>query len=137
MEPLFEYEDVVKIRYYKSSKIWGGRGVVNETAYRIIDVIPVDRLGNHIETDLIVDTRSSSDIMVFGYEYVLDGLINGCFVQQSEDETKDYIACYITRANHYPVQYAARVEGNGNEYNYNVGYDNYTILQDYFKFNTS
>ena len=31
----------------------------------------------------------------------------------------------------------SRVEGNGSEYNYNVGIDNYTILQDYFKFNTS
>lgn len=136
VEPLFEYEDVVKIRYYLDCSINGNSfgNIVNETAYRIIDINPVDAYNNVINFDLVIDTRYKSEKTIYGYEYVLDGLINNQFIQNTNS---DKVLCCLTRANHYPVRYVSRVEGNGSEYNYNVGIDNYTILQDYFKFNTS
>lgn len=140
-EPLFGYEDVVKVRYYLDCSVNGSSigNVINETAYRIIDINAVNQYLNPIDFDLTIDTRYTGDKDIYGYEYILDGLVNEKFIQAASKYDSDYdnVKCYITRANHYPVQYMTRVEGNGYEYNYNVGYDNYTILQDFFKFNTS
>lgn len=139
LEPLFGYEDVIKARYYKEFKDASNNAasIVNETTYRIIDINAVDMYLNPIDFDIVVDARYNGETNIYGYEYILDGLLNSDYIDVDIADENSSIYCCLTRANHYPVQYMSRVEGNGSEYNYNIGYDNYSILQDYFKFNTS
>jgi len=47
------------------------------------------------------------------------------------------VSAFIMYAAQYPVKYASKIVGNAYEFNQLVGYENYSILRDHFKFNTT
>lgn len=114
-DQVFNNEDVIKLRYYMDvsvidNDIINTGEIINETTYRIINI------------DSSIDGE---------YVYTLNGLINvDLFV-------KDNVHTVMTYAAENPVRYMTRVEGRGYEYNEYIGYDNYSIIKDQFKFNNS
>lgn len=117
-DQVFNKEDVIKIRYYMdvslNSSLCGK--IINETAYRIIDVNGID--------------QDPSTMIYGGYEYTINGIPNTNLLENPN------VQAYITYAAHCPVQYTSKIIGDGFEYNHVIGYENYSILVDQFKFNS-
>ena len=107
-EQVFNNEDVVKIRYYMDVSTSENK-IINETAYRIINVV------KNVSTD--------------AYEYTLNGLPNTVLLDSSN------VNAYIMYAASHPVMYLTNIIGNAYEYNEVIGYENYSIIRDYFNFN--
>jgi len=133
-EPLFNVEDVVKIRYDRNYNIPDKEGTshkyntISETAYRITKI--------YVHTDNARIDMSRIDFEKFDktkikkYEYVINGRLNETLMVDSTITTS------IMYANQYPVHYVTNVIGDGVEFNKNIGYDDYHVLYDQFVFDS-
>lgn len=126
---LFNVEDVVKIRYCMNGDIYSqneysienssldfaSNHIINETAYRIINVS--SNINDENRENLI-------------YEYTLNGLINTTLLNSSDVHT------YIMYAAQHPVRYSTKILSDAYEFNDIIGFENYSILRDHFNFNS-
>lgn len=126
----FNIGDVIKLRYISTEMIidpstkeisYYDNGIINEAAYRIIDIKQ--------EADDNIDCEY---IGFNVYKYTLNGLVPNISVSDTEDN----IQVYMMLANQYPVHYTTRIIGNAVEYNEHLGY-NLNILKDELHYNTS
>jgi len=134
--PIFNPEDVVKLRYYRLYNLYNtskydistAYSTLSETAYRICKVYIVDSNSN--ETDMsLINFEKYDKSLIKSYKYVINGLIDEQLLYNDNNK------CVITYANHYPVHYKTKVTGDGLEYNIKLGYNDYHILQDEFAYN--
>ena len=105
---VFNNEDVVKIRYCMDVSTSENK-IINETAYRIINV--------------------NKNVITNSYEYTLNGLPNSILLDSSN------VNAYITYVASHPVKYVTNIVDNAYEYNEIIGYENYSIIRDHFNFN--
>lgn len=84
--------------------------IINETAYRIIDV----------------STDSNNN-----YVYTINGLPNTTLLDSS------IVSITIMYDAQYPVKYTSKVISNAYEFNEVIGFNNYAIIRDHFKFNST
>lgn len=121
IDQVFNKEDVIKIRYYMNTfNNFNEQSlpIINETAYRIIDVS-------------VVEDSNKSLPELTTYEYVIDGLPNMTLLDSSN------VNAYIMYAAQHPVRYSTKVTGNAYEFNDSIGLLNYSIIRDHFVFNSS
>jgi len=112
--PRFNLKDVVKVRYYMGVDVSSGRGeIINEVAYRIVDIEKVD-----------------FEIVGFKYVYTLNGLVDMVLID------RDDVTPVLMYAATSMVRYVTRVEGDGFEYNYAVGNGTY-LIRDRFSYNST
>ena len=117
-DQVFNPEDVIKIRYYMnvSTNISNGQ-IINETAYRILDV-------SGINYDIENEKYN-------GYVYIINGLPNTNLLDNEN------IHAYIMYAAQYPVKYSTKVIGRAYEFNEKIGLNNYSVIRDHATFNST
>jgi len=123
---VFNPEDVIKIRYYIDVSTESINGeiitidkgqIINETAYRILDVSGI----NYDEENEVYN----------GWVYTINGLPNTNLL------SNDNIHAYIMYAAQYPVKYTSKIIGRAYEFNEKIGLSNYSIIRDHFNFNST
>ena len=117
-DQVFNPEDVIKIRYYMnvSTNVSNGQ-IINETAYRILDV-------SGINYDIENEKYN-------GYVYTINGLPNTNLLDNEN------IHAYIMYAAQYPVKYSTKVIGRAYEFNEKIGLNNYSVIRDHATFNST
>lgn len=144
-DQVFNNEDVIKIRYYMNVS-WPeeytverymhlagidtskhldketilNKKIINETAYRIIDV-----------SKYVIESEDENTPDYVYYEYTLDGLLNTNLLDSSCIDT------YMMYAAQRPVRYSTKIMSNAYEFNQIIGLGNYSIIRDHFNFNST
>lgn len=117
-DQVFNNEDVIKLRYYMDVSTNDQYGeIINETAYRIIDVSGIN--------------YNNEDEKYEGYVYTINGLPNTNLLDNEN------IHAYIMYAAQYPVKYTSKIIGRAYEFNDKIGLNNYSIIRDHFNFNST
>lgn len=122
-DQVFNPEDVIKIRYYMDvstetidREINKGQ-IINETAYRILDVSGI----NYDDKEEVYN----------GWVYTINGLPNTNLLNN------DNVHACIMYAAQYPVKYTSKIIGRAYEFNEKIGLNNYSIIRDHFNFNST
>ena len=122
-DQVFNPEDVIKIRYYMDVSAESINGeinkgqIINETAYRILDVSGIN--------------YNNENKVYNGWVYTINGLPNTNLLNN------DNVHAYIMYAAQYPVKYTTKIIGRAYEFNEKIGLNNYSILRDHFNFNST
>jgi hypothetical protein len=122
-DQVFNPEDVIKIRYYMDVSTESINGeinkgqIINETAYRILDVSGIN--------------YNNENKVYNGWVYTINGLPNTNLLNN------DNVHAYIMYAAQYPVKYTTKIIGRAYEFNEKIGLNNYSILRDHFNFNST
>lgn len=117
-DQVFNPEDVIKIRYCMdvSTDVSIGQ-IINETAYRILDVSGIN--------------YDNENEKYNGYVYTINGLPNTNLLDNEN------IHAYIMYAAQYPVKYSTKVIGRAYEFNEKIGLNNYSVIRDHVTFNST
>ncbi|WQJ53488.1 MAG: hypothetical protein [Wendovervirus sonii] len=127
--PIYNIEDVIKLRYYRKYTLDSSNyQTISEATYRITDIQIINTDDTVVDMQFVNFDKYDKNI-IKAYRYIIDGIIDYTLLNDYD------INCIMTYANHYPVHYVTKVSGDGLEYIENAGYDDYYILRDEFIYN--